>query len=79
MTFSDAIAALDDDKLVCRSGWNGKNMFLIKIMGWLPTRALGIQEYEPVPFYALKTPDHKLVPWNASQLDATATDWELVS
>lgn len=33
MDFGEAIAALKDGKRVARSGWNGKGMFLILVLG----------------------------------------------
>ena len=33
MNFGQAIEAMNDGKLVSRSGWNGKNMFVYKTVG----------------------------------------------
>lgn len=33
MNFGEAIAALNDGKMVSRSGWNGKGMFVYKTVG----------------------------------------------
>lgn len=33
MNFGEAIAALKDGKMVSRSGWNGKNMFVYQTVG----------------------------------------------
>lgn len=33
MDFGQAIAAMNDGKMVSRSGWNGKNMFVYKTVG----------------------------------------------
>jgi len=33
MNFGQAIEAMNDGKMVSRSGWNGKNMFVYKTLG----------------------------------------------
>lgn len=33
MNFGEALAALNEGKMVSRSGWNGKNMFIYKTVG----------------------------------------------
>lgn len=33
MNFGEAIQAMNDGKMVSRSGWNGKNMFVYKTVG----------------------------------------------
>lgn len=55
---------------VCRSGWNGKNVYL----------ALQIPDEHSkmtLPYIYMFTAQGDLVPWLASQTDLLATDWEL--
>jgi len=88
MDFSEALLRLKKGKQVCRSGWNGKEMFI----------SLAYPDYEdkrePATihfnisypgvstmldnFICMKTADDKLVPWLASQTDILAEDWEVV-
>lgn len=84
MGFDFAILALKAGKKVCRTGWNGKGMWLGYVAGdqW----GLGSDapfDYGAVPFGSLlpwigmKTADGKFVPWLASQTDMLATDWQI--
>lgn len=89
--FGSAIQALEDGKMVCRSGWNGKRMYLILIEGghyglnsgyeklWQDLRE-GAQDTDLVPllpWIGMKTADNKFVPWLASQTDVLAKDWDI--
>ncbi len=86
MRFSDALVELRDGERICRSGWNGKGMWLCLVEHWecvlgepedgpevpvLPWRAL--------PWIGMKTADDGFVPWLASQTDILAEDWEVVA
>ena len=86
MDFSDALKYLKAGARVARSGWNGKNMWLILIPGSMITVVAGrplergfeegtIVEY--LPHIDMKTADGKVVPWLASQTDILANDWEI--
>lgn len=76
MTFGEAIKQLHNGLRVCRSGWNGKGMFLFIISNWTYTD--GRQDnYPNLPFIAMKTADNKVVPWLASQTDVLAIDWQV--
>lgn len=71
MNFGQAIEELKNKKLVARSGWNGKNMFL----------ALQVpDEYSKMslPYIYMRTADDHLVPWLASQTDMLSDDWHVV-
>lgn len=70
MNFGKAIEELKNGNKVAREGWNGKGMYLVLI-----EPHLGIID---VPFIAIKTADNKRQPWNASQADALADDWNVV-
>lgn len=83
MTFGLAIEALKAGKKVARAGWNGKGMylFMIGVPGgndfWTYTN--GKNDNLPLlPFIAMKTADHHVVPWLASQTDMLAEDWAVV-
>ena len=84
MTFSEALEAVKSGKRVCRSGWNGKGMFIFLVPGstFQVNRPplLGIYpEGTTVKYHAhidMKTADNQVVPWLASQTDILAEDWE---
>ncbi|HDR1835667.1 TPA: DUF2829 domain-containing protein [Pasteurella multocida] len=87
ISFGTAVQALKDGKKVCRSGWNGKGMYLFLVCGETVRYHINHQHLHTQPDDAgmqcldaiyMKTADNKLVPWLASQTDVLATDWELV-
>ena len=89
MTFGQALTALKRGKRVCRSGWNGKHMFLLLVPGSkiIPTldRPLGKAAPELIgtevtyqPHIDMFTAQKTLVPWLASQSDVLAEDWEIL-
>lgn len=86
MNFSQALVELKLGKLVARSGWNGKKMFIFLVPGSQSTvnrkPLLGIfpdgTEISYCPHLDMKTVDGKIVPWLASQTDILADDWEIV-
>lgn len=83
MDFGQAIAALKSGQRVRRAGWNGKGMWVRRVDLYSDDE-FAVRE-EPhsvgtwVPFLVIKTPDNKLVPWVASQMDVLAEDWEIVT
>lgn len=85
MNFSEALEALKAGKLVARSGWNGKKMFLYLVQGstFQVSRAplLGIfpegTTINYCPHIDMKTADGSCVPWLASQTDILAEDWDI--
>jgi hypothetical protein len=80
MIFGEAIAALKAGKKVCRTGWNGKGMWLFLVADWdfQVGENNSIENLELLPFICMKTADDKLVPWLASQTDVLAEDWMVV-
>ncbi len=86
MTFGFALEALKRGERVCRSGWNGKDMFLFVVPGstFKVNRPplLGIYpegtEINYCSHIDMRTADGKIVPWLASQTDMLADDWQLV-
>lgn len=78
MDFGDALDAMKyDGQKVCRSGWNGKGMWLF-LVGKNDYKLQAHNGYQLLPFIAMKTADNKLVPWLASQTDILAEDWMIV-
>jgi hypothetical protein len=85
-SFGSAVQALKEGKMVCRSGWNGKGMFLFLVPGstFNVNRAplLGIYpegtEINYCSHIDMKTADDKVVPWLASQTDVLAEDWMII-
>lgn len=83
MTFGDALVMLKAGKKVCRSGWNGKGMFLFLVPGSTfnvnRPPLLGIYpEGTQINYHAhvdMKTAQGDVVPWLCSQTDMLAEDW----
>ncbi len=83
MSFGDAIVMLKAGKKVCRSGWNGKGMWLALILDhhyvvvpWLfDHRSENPCNPDLLPWIGMKTADNGFVPWLASQTDMLADDW----
>ena len=81
--FGEAVRRLKAGKLVARSGWNGKNMFLLLVPGstFSVNRAplLGIfpegTEINYRPHIDMRTVTGEIVPWLASQSDVLCEDW----
>lgn len=89
--FSSVLKALKNGKKICRSGWNGKDMYLVYIRGsgtddgpnttcgdYQVNENLIDEELERLPWIGMKTADNKFVPWLASQTDLLAEDWMVV-
>jgi len=83
LDFGKALKAMKNGKKVCRSGWNGKGMFVFLVPGshFKVSRPplLGIYpegtDIDYCPHIDMKTADNKIVPWLASQTDVLAEDW----
>lgn len=74
MSFSQALEEIKKGNKVCRSGWNGKNMFLL-LMG---KGVIGYSgNYSLLPFIAIKDVQGNLNPWQPSQTDMLSEDWEI--
>ena len=89
MNFGQAIEALKLGKKVCRSGWNGKGMFIYLQEGSEVNGALmrneaikayyGDNTVKINPHIDMKAADDTLViGWLARQTDMLAEDWEIV-
>lgn len=85
LDFSAALRELRDGQRVCRSGWNGKVMFLYLVPGstFRVNRAplLGIYpegtEIDYRPHIDMRDASGMCVPWLASQTDLLANDWQI--
>ncbi len=79
MDFGMALQALKSGVRVCRSGWNGKGMWLHMVceFDWTCGKAVAA-EVRHLPWIGMKTADGGFVPWLASQTDMIASDWQIV-
>jgi hypothetical protein len=71
LNFGQALEALKEGKRVCRSGWNGKGMYLE-----LQRPDAHSKMGHPYPY--MKGVDDKLFPWNPNALDLMAEDWQIL-
>jgi len=86
-SFGWALEQLKAGERVCRSGWNGKGMFLFLVPGSVfkvnRPPLLGIYpEGTEIRYHAhidMKTATGDIVPWLCSQTDALAEDWDLAA
>lgn len=85
LPFSMAMEALQTGMVVCRAGWNGKGMFLYKVPAGKyqaqhpAARATFGNDVPYGPYIALKTAQDNVMPWQPSNGDMLANDWEIVS
>lgn len=66
-----AIKEMRNGNKVCRSGWNGKGM-------WLALQVPDVHSKMTLPYIYMSTAQGDLVPWLASQTDVLAIDWQIV-
>lgn len=89
-TIGWAVKQLQDGKRVRRQGWNGKGMWLVLVRGsqWDMPRDLDLKLSVSgdladdgymwrADFVAMRAADQGLVPWDCSQSDLLALDWEV--
>lgn len=67
-----AVKELQHGNRVCRSGWNGKNMYL-------ELQIPSTDSKMTLPYVYMRTVQGDLVPWLCSQTDLLATDWEIAT
>jgi len=67
-----AVKQLWNKDKVCRSGWNGKNIYL-------ELQVPDENSKMSSPYIYIKYADGHLIPWVCSQTDLLAIDWEIVS
>jgi len=89
--FSKALELLKQGQRVCRSGWNGKGMWLCLItqadytiynQSGLNTMLVdsGLSDFKGLlPWVGMYTADNKFVPWLCSQTDMLAEDWQIAT
>jgi hypothetical protein len=70
-TIGWAVKELQNGNIVCRSGWNGKDMYL-------KLQRPDARSKMTLPYVYMKTAQGDFVPWLCSQTDLLATDWEIV-
>ncbi len=87
LSIGEAVQAMENDgALVCRKGWNGKNMFLFYVPGstFMVNRKplLGIYKEGTIinyqPHIDMKTADDTVVPWLCSQSDLLGKDFGII-
>lgn len=86
LTFNEALVELKAGNKVCRSGWNGKGMFIFLVPGstFKVNRPplLGIYsegtEINYRPHIDMKGVDGSISVWNPTCNDILAEDWEIV-
>ena len=80
MDFGQALKALKDGKRVCRSGWNGKGIYIElqkpdehskMTLPYIYIVTTGLQSDNP-------DAPKGVVPWLASQTDMLAEDWQVL-
>lgn len=69
-TIGWAVKQLQHGSRVCRSGWNGKNMYL-------ELQVPDAHSKMTLPYVYMRTAQGDLVPWLCSQTDLLAIDWEI--
>lgn len=80
--FGCALFWLKREKRVTRAGWNGKGMWLLFVPEDYWNTSVGpsnVPKAHRLPWIGLKTADGGFVPWQASQTDMLAMDWEMVT
>lgn len=79
MQYDQALHHLRNGGRVCRSGWNGRNMWLVLVPAGATQVPQKFSNGHPVAAWiGMKTADGQFVPWLCSQTDALAVDWEIV-
>lgn len=84
MDFGSALNALKGGHAVCRSGWNGKGMWLELVEPDRHHRTNNPHDNGRAvqlptdPYIGMATATGTFVPWLASQTDILAHDWELL-
>ena len=69
--FEAALSLLKQGFRVCRTGWNGKRM-------WIKLQIPSEKSKMTLPYIYMKTAQDQLVPWLASQTDLLANDWQVI-
>jgi hypothetical protein len=75
MDFGQALKALKEGKRVARSGWNGKDMWLLLQKPDENSKMTLPYIYIEYPIQSKAYPFGSRVPWLASQTDVLSEDW----
>lgn len=87
MDWSDALRHVKRGKAVKRRGWNGKDQFIFLqgVQEFSVKQGNALSNVQPigsmaatVPHIAIRAQDGTLVPWQCSQADQLADDWDIV-
>jgi Protein of unknown function (DUF2829) len=83
MNIGQAVEFLKQGSRVARSGWNGRDLWLMLVHAdqWSTSAGPGtyrVPRAHRLPWVAMKTSDDGLVPWLCSQTDLLADDWFVV-
>jgi len=78
MDFGYALNALREGRAVCRSGWNGKGMWLKLQVPDENSKMTLPYVYIEYPMGHPAYPNGSRVPWLASQTDLLSDDWEML-
>ena len=84
MNFSWALNEIKAGKLLKRTGWNGRDMYVYLVPGSTfsvnrPPLSLIMERGTQIDYLShidMRSADGKYVPWLASQTDILADDWE---
>lgn len=79
MTFGEALESLKNGDKVCRSGWNGKGIYIELQKPDAHSKMTLPYIYIVTTHLRTNNPDapRGIVPWLASQTDMLAEDWQL--
>lgn len=86
VSYSVALQALKEGKLVAREGWNGKGMYIFLVKGECVTQAIKecygdptTKDVTPVnDFTMIQGVDGRLSTWVPSSTDQLAEDWVII-
>jgi len=78
MDFGEALFELKNGNKVCRSGWNGKGMWLMLQVPDEHSKMTLPYIYIEYPKGHPAYPQGSRVPWLASQTDLLAEDWAII-
>jgi Protein of unknown function (DUF2829) len=78
--FGDALEACKAGSKISRSGWNGKNMYVVYQPGYPDGIGINANTAQGTvmkfrPYLMMYTAQGDFVPWVASQTDLLADDW----
>ncbi len=68
MSFESALKLLKSGSCLCRTGWNGKGM-------WIAIAQPDAKSVLTLPYIYIKTSGGHMVPWSPDSSDLLAGDW----